>query len=78
LAICATSHHVLGVDGGGSKIACLAADERGRLLGGNRGGPCNTNYVPYREAAGALASAIGGALSAAGLAPSQVLGLVKK
>jgi N-acetylglucosamine kinase-like BadF-type ATPase len=66
---------VLGVDGGGSKIACLAADERGRLLGSGRGGPCNTNYVPFRKAADSLASAIAGALAAAGLAASQVSAL---
>ena len=67
--------YVLGVDGGGSKIACLAADEGGRLLGCGRGGPCNTNYVPCREAADALAAAIGGALSAAGLTGGQISAL---
>jgi len=67
--------YVLGVDGGGSKIACLVADEAGRLLGCGLGGPCNTNYVPCREASDALASAIGGALSAAGLAAAQISAL---
>ena len=68
----ALRRYVLGVDGGGSKIACLAADENGRLLGFGRGGPCNTNYVPRREAQAALQSAVGGALSEAGLHEGQV------
>jgi N-acetylglucosamine kinase-like BadF-type ATPase len=63
---------VLGVDGGGSKIACLAADERGRLLGCGRGGPCNTNYSPRGEAQASLARAIRDALSAAGLHGSEI------
>jgi N-acetylglucosamine kinase-like BadF-type ATPase len=67
--------YVLGVDGGGSKIICLAADDGGRLLGCGRGGPCNTNYVQGRAAAESLAAAIGGALSGAGLSGSQVSAL---
>jgi N-acetylglucosamine kinase-like BadF-type ATPase len=63
---------VLGVDGGGSKVACLAADERGRLLGAGLGGPCNTNYVPRAEAQGSLARASGEALAAAGLRGSDI------
>jgi N-acetylglucosamine kinase-like BadF-type ATPase len=63
---------VLGVDGGGSKVACLAADERGRLLGSGHGGPCNTNYVPRREAQAALECAVSGALSQAGLKGKQI------
>jgi N-acetylglucosamine kinase-like BadF-type ATPase len=75
LAICPTSRYVLGVDGGGTKIACLAADDAGRLLGCGRGGPCNTNYVPGREAAAALAAAISGALAGAGLSAPEISAL---
>jgi N-acetylglucosamine kinase-like BadF-type ATPase len=64
--------YVLGIDGGGSKIACLAANDGGRLLGYGRGGPSNTNYVPSAKAAAALAEAIDQALSGAGLAGSQI------
>jgi N-acetylglucosamine kinase-like BadF-type ATPase len=64
--------YVLGIDGGGSKIACLAADDSGRLLGYGRGGPSNTNYVPSAKAAAALAEAVGQALSGAGLAGLQI------
>jgi N-acetylglucosamine kinase-like BadF-type ATPase len=72
LAICLTSRYVLGVDGGGSKTACLAADEGGRLIGCGCGGPTNTNYVTRREAEAALATAIGAALSEAGLRDNQI------
>jgi glucosamine kinase len=63
---------VLGVDGGGSKTICLAADGRGRLLGNGRGGPCNTNYTPRPQAQASLGRAIGDALAAAGLRGSDI------
>jgi N-acetylglucosamine kinase-like BadF-type ATPase len=66
------ARYVLGVDGGGSKTACLASDEQGRFLGYGCSGPTNTNYVTRREAEAALESAIGGALSGAGLHNHQI------
>jgi N-acetylglucosamine kinase-like BadF-type ATPase len=59
--------YVLGIDGGGSKTACLAADEKGRLLGYGRGGPVNTNYVLPQEAKESFKCAINAALEEAGL-----------
>lgn len=59
--------YVLGVDGGGSKAACLAAEETGRLRGYGRGGPTNTNYVTQAEAIHSLKLAVGSALEDAGL-----------
>jgi N-acetylglucosamine kinase-like BadF-type ATPase len=64
--------YVLGVDGGGSKIECLAADEQGRLLGYGHGGPVNTNYVPRREAVDSLKRAIDSALAEAGLCGDKI------
>lgn len=64
--------YVLGIDGGGSKTACLAADETGKLLGYGRGGPVNTNYVLRQEAVGSLQSAIHTALEEAGLRGEQI------
>lgn len=64
--------YVLGVDGGGSKAACLAADETGRLLGYGRGGPVNTNYVLRPEALWSLKCAINTALEQAGLRGEQI------
>jgi N-acetylglucosamine kinase-like BadF-type ATPase len=64
--------YVLGVDGGGSKVVCLAADENGRLLGYGRGGGVNTNYVLRQEAMDSLKSAITTALKEAGLHGQQI------
>jgi N-acetylglucosamine kinase-like BadF-type ATPase len=64
--------YVLGIDGGGSKIACLAADETGKLLGYGRGGPVNTNYVLRREAVDSLQYGINTALEEAGLRGDQI------
>ena len=64
--------YVLGVDGGGSKTACLATDETGRLLGYGRGGPVNTNYVSRQAAMGSLKCAINTALEEAGLRGEQI------
>lgn len=64
--------YVLGVDGGGSKVVCLAADERGRLLGYGRGGPVNTNYVLRQEAMDSLKYAINTALKEAGLRGEKI------
>jgi N-acetylglucosamine kinase-like BadF-type ATPase len=63
---------VLGIDGGGSKVACLAADETGRLLGYGPGGPVNTNYVLRQEAVESLKRAINTALEEAGLHGEQI------
>ena len=64
--------YVLGVDGGGSKTACLVADESGKLLGYGRGGPLNTNYVPRQQAVESLTSAILTALKEAGLDGAKI------
>jgi N-acetylglucosamine kinase-like BadF-type ATPase len=64
--------YVLGIDGGGSKVACLAADETGRLLGYGRGEGVNTNYVLRHEAVGSLECAINTALEKAGLRGEQI------
>jgi len=64
--------YVLGIDGGGSKIVCLAADEKGRLLGYGRGGGVNTNYVLRQEARDSARSAINTALQEASLRAEQI------
>lgn len=64
--------YVLGVDGGGSKTLCLAAETGGKLLGMGRGGPANTNYVRRQVAAQSLVDAIQGALEQAGLQGAQI------
>jgi len=64
--------YVLGLDGGGSKVMCLAANDKGELLGSGRGGPVNTNYVLYRECKDSATQAINMALSEAGLTAEQI------
>lgn len=68
--------YVLGIDGGGSKIVCLAANEEGTLLGYGRGGAANTNYVLYQEAKDSAIQAISSALNDAGLRGGQIDALV--
>ncbi|MGQ9501375.1 MAG: N-acetylglucosamine kinase [Anaerolineae bacterium] len=67
--------YVLGVDGGGSKVICLLADERGQLRGYGRAGPVDINYVERSLAVDALRRAMQAALEAGGLlgAPIEVL-----
>jgi len=64
--------YVSGVDGGGSRTACLVADETGRLLGYGSGGPVNTNYVVRQEAVSSLQHAVDGALREARLTGEHV------
>jgi N-acetylglucosamine kinase-like BadF-type ATPase len=64
--------YVLGIDGGGSKTVCLAADEQGRLLGYGQGGPVNTNYTLCPEAMRSLRRAIRVALEQAGLRGEEI------
>lgn len=59
--------YVVGVDGGGSKVACLVAEETGRLRGYGRAGPVATNYVEHAEAVEALRRGLRDALEAGGL-----------
>lgn len=64
--------YVLGVDGGGSKVVCLLANDRGELLGNGRSGPVNTNYVLFQEASDSLCRATSRALQTGGLRGEQI------
>jgi len=64
--------YVLGVDGGGSKTICLAANTQGQLLGIGFGGPVNTNYISRQEAVKSLTSAVSSTLAQAGLQGKQI------
>lgn len=64
--------YVLGIDGGGSKTACLAADETGHILSQGHGGPVNTNYVLRQEAVTSLKRAISTTLESAQLRGEQI------
>ena len=64
--------YVLGLDGGGSKVMCLVANDRGELLGCGQGGPVNTNYILYQEVIDSATHAINNALDEAGLLGEQI------
>lgn len=61
-----------GYDGGGTKTACVLADETGRLLGSGVGGPSNYLYCGKEIAAASIREAAGQAFAAAGLEPAQL------
>lgn len=64
--------YVLGLDGGGSKVMCIAANNRGEILGCGRGGPVNTNYILYQKVIDSATQAINSALDEAGLFGEQI------
>ncbi len=63
---------VIGVDGGGSKTEAVILNDRGQEMGRRRGGPSNLHIVGKRGVREALAVAMQGAASAAGIALDQV------
>lgn len=64
--------YVLGVDGGGSKVVCLLANDRGELLSNGRSDPVNTNYVLFQEASDSLCRATSRALQTGGVRGEQI------
>ena len=64
--------YILSIDGGGSKTACLAADEKGRLLGFGKGGPVNSNYVRRNQVVRSLRSAISTCLQESNLESEEI------
>ena len=64
--------YVLSIDGGGSKTACLASDENGRLLGFGKSGPVNTNYIERDQAVRSMKFAISACLKESGLESKQI------
>lgn len=67
-----TSQIVLGIDGGGTRTRCLAADLSGGILGEGHGGPANALVVGREAAVANIAQAAREALAAAGRAPDDV------
>ncbi|MEW6522419.1 MAG: BadF/BadG/BcrA/BcrD ATPase family protein [Bacillota bacterium] len=66
---------LVGVDGGGSKTACLAVDFAGPATGYAVGGPSNHHAVTAERAGQALCSTILEALGQAGATPGEVRAL---
>lgn len=63
---------VIGIDGGGTKTVCLAADLEGRVLGEGRAGPSNYLKEGLYVAKNSLKNAIAGALQDAELQASDI------
>ncbi|MBP2017517.1 N-acetylglucosamine kinase-like BadF-type ATPase [Symbiobacterium terraclitae] len=63
---------VLGIDGGGTRTRCLAADLSGNILGEGAGGPANALVVGQERAVVSVAEAVRHALQAAGRTPDDV------
>ena len=67
--------YVLGLDGGGSKLACLAANEKGELLSRGQGGGVNPNYVPQKQLEASVQQAVTAALDGGGLRGADIAAL---
>lgn len=58
--------YFLGVDGGGTKVVGIVADDRGHLLGMGLGGGANTNFTSEEMARRSIFDAVTGAWKASG------------
>jgi N-acetylglucosamine kinase-like BadF-type ATPase len=56
-------NYVMSLDGGGSKLACLIADEHGNIAGKSIQGPSNSNYDSRSAIVATLQSAMAAALA---------------
>lgn len=64
--------YVIGIDGGGSKTACVVMRYDRQIVGRGAGGPINTNFVDPETAKQSIESAVREALSKAGCKESQI------
>lgn len=55
-------NYIMSLDGGGTKLNCLIADENGTLVGRGKGGPTNSNYSTRNLIEESIKTAITGAL----------------
>ncbi len=67
-----SEHYVLGIDGGGTKTACVILDNRKNVIGQGRTASSNRNSVGDEVARANLTRAIQDALAAANLQSSQI------
>jgi N-acetylglucosamine kinase-like BadF-type ATPase len=64
---------VVGLDGGGSKLLCVLADETGRFVGASLAGPTNSNFNTPEEIDYAISSAISEVLTQHGVDKGDVV-----
>jgi len=63
---------IVSVDGGGTHTTAITVDSTGKILGKGTGGPANHVLAPIEVVKASLRDAIGGAITAAGVQPSDV------
>ncbi|MDP2872596.1 MAG: BadF/BadG/BcrA/BcrD ATPase family protein [Bacillota bacterium] len=63
---------IAGIDGGGTRTACVVYSPLDGRLGEGRGGPLNTNYVPQSVAETSVGEALAGAAAMAGTDPRHL------
>lgn len=64
--------YIASLDGGGTKLCCLIADERGRLVGRAIAGSTNSQFDTVFEIRSAIRSGVAEALDSAGIAASDL------
>jgi N-acetylglucosamine kinase-like BadF-type ATPase len=64
--------YVMALEGGGSKTACLIADENPRIVGHGLGGPTNVNFVTPAVARQSVVDAVASALSSCASRPERI------
>ncbi|WP_245375482.1 N-acetylglucosamine kinase [Paenibacillus eucommiae] len=65
-------NYVMSLDGGGSKLACLIADEAGNIVGKSKQGPFNSNYDSQPAIIANMQSTMAAALADGHLAGDQI------
>ena len=51
-------NHIMSIDGGGTKVLCLIADDEGNILGTGTGGPANAKFNTAEEVYESITTAI--------------------
>ncbi|SFA76925.1 BadF-type ATPase [Cohnella sp. OV330] len=64
--------YVASLDGGGTKLSCLIADERGKLVGRAIAGSTNSQFDTVDEIQSAIRSGVAEALASAGIAAADL------
>jgi N-acetylglucosamine kinase-like BadF-type ATPase len=64
--------YIMSLDGGGTKLNCLVANEYGILVGIGKGGPTNSNYSSLSLIEESIKSAVSGALTSGNIDKNDV------
>ncbi len=64
--------YIMSLDGGGTKLNCLIADENGSFVGMGKGGPTNSFYCSHNLIEESIKSAISGALNSGSINKNDI------